>query len=110
MARSANVVIVVRCHRCGDVRVRVRVVTLRHCLDDDTWTYWFVCPSCGQRSAAQTNREASLQAIAAGAVLEPWRLPAELEERSNEAPALNGLDVLEFHLGLIEPDWIDELL
>jgi hypothetical protein len=109
MAKSANVAIVVCCESCGEMRLRPGAVTLRHCVDDETWTYWFVCPACHLRNAAPAEPEVSLAAIDAGSPLEQWHLPAELQEHSDRAPGLNGVDLLEFHLGLIEPDWIDEL-
>ena len=109
MAGSSNVLIVVHCDDCRDVRVRTCDVTLRNCVDDDSWAYWFVCPSCHQRNAAGTERVAALEAVAAGSTLELWHLPAELDQRSY-GPALCGVDLLEFHLGFTEPDWIDELL
>jgi len=37
-----------------------------------------------------------------------WRLPAELDERPDRPP-LTFLDILELHLLLLEPDWIDQL-
>ncbi len=109
MVHGTNVWVVVHCPDCGDVRVRTNEVTLRNCVDDDSWSYWFVCPLCAHRTAADTERAAAVTAVAAGSRLEHWILPAELDERPN-APALTGADLLEFHLGLIEPDWINELL
>jgi len=100
--------IVVRCSRCGDVRVPANEVTIRNCVDDDTWSYWFNCPSCNCRSAASARRGPALDAICAGATLKTWRLPAEPNERPG-GPPLTLIDLFELRRLLLTPDWIDHL-
>jgi len=100
--------IVANCPSCGDVKVAPSDVTIRNCVDDDSWSYWLICPSCRHRAAAQTQRRPAFGAICAGATLDTWRLPAELDERP-DGPPLTFVDVLELHLLLLEPDWIDQL-
>ena len=100
--------IVVSCSTCGEVRVASSEVTIRNCMDNDDWSYWFVCPCCWRRSAARTRRGSAFDAVCAGSPLERWRLPAEFDERP-DGPPLTFVDVLELHLLLIEPDWIDQL-
>ena len=41
----------VLCPDCSVVRVPANEVTLRNCVDDGRWDYWFLCPSCGRLSA-----------------------------------------------------------
>jgi hypothetical protein len=100
--------VVVRCPECGQVRVSPRDVTIRNCVDDDTWSYWFVCPACQRRAASPTRRSSALDAICAGSALDTWALPSELEERPDGEP-LTLVDLLQLRLILIEPDWLDQL-
>jgi hypothetical protein len=90
------------------VRVAPGEVTIRNCVDDDGWSYWFICPSCRLRAAARTRRGSAFDAIYAGSTLDTWRLPAELDERP-AGPPLTFIDFLELRLLLLEPDWIDQL-
>jgi hypothetical protein len=96
------------CPTCGEVKVGLREVTIRNCVDTDEWSYWFACGSCRLRAAGSTNRRAAIDAVCAGSNFETWQLPAELHERS-DAPPLTFVDLLELQLALIEPDWIDRL-
>jgi hypothetical protein len=100
--------IVVNCSTCGDVKVASSEVTVRNCVDNDRWSYWFICPACHRRAAAPTRRRLALVALDAGSTLNTWRLPAELDEQRN-GPPLALIDLLELHLLLLEPDWIDHL-
>ena len=100
--------VVVHCSTCGDVRIGSSEVTIRNCVEDDAWSYWFTCPSCGCRATARTRRGSAFDAICAGATLETWRLPAELDERPN-GPPLTFIDLLELQRLLVEPDWLDQL-
>jgi hypothetical protein len=100
--------VLVDCHSCGHTKVAPPTVTVRNCLDTDTWSYWFVCPSCESRTAAGTQPGPALAAVHAGARLETWHLPAELNEH-NDAPPLSVADVLKLRIALTEPDWIDRL-
>jgi hypothetical protein len=102
--------IVVKCPDCVEMRVAPRDVTIRHCVDDGTWSYRFECPLCGRRAVSATSSEAGEDAVAAGAGLEVWRLPAELGERPASGPAISRVDLLQLHLLLQEPDWVDALV
>jgi hypothetical protein len=48
-----------------------------------------------------------MDAVDAGAGFEAWTLPAELHERP-DGPPFTLADVFEFHLLLLEPDWLEE--
>ena len=99
----------VQCPDCAVVRVPADQVTLRNCVDDGRWDYWFLCPSCGRLSAGESTSWLAVEAFAAGSALEVWHLPAELRERP-EGPPLSLVDLVELHLALAEPDWFDDLL
>ncbi len=100
--------IVANCATCGDVKLAPSAVTIRNCVDDDGWSYWFICPSCHRRAAASTGGGAAFDAVCAGATLDTWRLPAEIDEW-HDGPPLTFVDLCELHLLLLEPDWIDQL-
>ena len=98
----------VDCPDCADVRVTPGDVTLRVCMDDAQWSYWFTCPTCERRAASQTRQELALEAIAAGSAFESWRLPAEMHEH-HDGPPFQLVDVFELKLELTRCDWIDTL-
>ena len=100
--------VVVKCPDCLQVRMHPHEVTLRRCIDDDGWAYRFTCPSCRAIVVSPTDECAALDAVAAGARLETWRLPAELLEHP-DGPPLTFVDLFEFQESLLEPDWFDEL-
>jgi hypothetical protein len=100
--------VVVNCSTCGDVSIASSAVTVRCCVDNDSWSYWFICPSCCRRAAAPTRRRLALVAVDAGSTLRTWRLPVELDERP-DGPPLTLVDLLELHLLLLDADWIDQL-
>ena len=104
-----GVSLVVKCPDCVETRVAPRDVTIRHCVDDDTWSYRFECPLCRRRGVAATGKAAAMDAIGAGSSFEPWHFPAEFAERPVVGPPISDIDVLEFHLDIQEPDWMDEL-
>jgi predicted RNA-binding Zn-ribbon protein involved in translation (DUF1610 family) len=100
--------IVVLCPDCGEQRVAPDDVTVRNCLDDGAWSYRFTCPECGGITVGESVERSLLDAVGAGAHFEEWTLPAELLERP-DGPPFCLADVLEMHLALLEPDWLDEL-
>lgn len=108
MDDAISTTLVVRCTTCGDVRVAPFDVTIRNCVDNDEWSYWFHCPGCTRRSAGSTHRRPALDAILSGSAFETWATPAEVFERPTGAP-FTLADVVELRLRLIEPDWTDEL-
>jgi hypothetical protein len=38
-----------------------------------------------------------------------WTLPAELNERPGPGRTIDAVDILEFRLALMEPEWFDRL-
>jgi hypothetical protein len=99
----------VLCPDCSVVRVPATEVTLRNCVDDGRWDYWFLCPGCERLSAGVSTTWLAVEAFAAGSALEVWHLPAELSE-PHDGPPLSLVDLVELHLALTEPDWFDALL
>ena len=99
----------VHCTDCAVVRVPAHKVTLRNCVDDGRWDYWFLCPRCGRLSAGESTSWLAVEAFAAGSPLEVWRLPAELKE-PHVGPPLSLVDLVELHLTLAEPDWFESLV
>jgi hypothetical protein len=100
--------IIVSCRECGQTRVAVDGVTIRGCLDDDTWSYRFTCSECNRVTVEETSATRALDAVEIGVNLETWRYPEELDEQ-HDGPKLNLVDVLELHRALIEPDWFETL-
>lgn len=74
-------IVIIRCPDCGERRAPLRGIVIRHCVDDDRWTYRGRCPACGLLFAGRTTRVAAESALDSGARLEEWRLPLELDER-----------------------------
>lgn len=109
MCEASTVRVVVKCPDCGRVKVTPGEITMRHCVDDDQWSYWFVCPSCHLRAAARTDRpSAVLDALYFGSALETWHFPAELDEH-HDGPALTSDDLRELHVQLLATDWTDHI-
>jgi hypothetical protein len=98
----------VDCPECLAVRLDPVEVTVRVCLDDVEWSYWFICPECGSRAAAPTRQGPALEAISAGSPFESWRLPAEMSER-HHGPPIQLFDLLELKLDLMQPDLVEAL-
>ena len=78
--------VVVKCPDCVETRIDSDDVTLRHCVDDESWSYRFVCPLCRRPAVSPTGRLAALDAMLVGCPLESWRLPAELLEHRGGPP------------------------
>jgi len=102
-----NTHVIVSCPECGQIRVPVAGVTVRGCLDDDTWSYRFTCEECGEATFQPTSSRRALDAAEIGANLETWHYPAELDE-VHDGPTLNLVDEVELHRALLEPDWFDD--
>jgi hypothetical protein len=101
--------IVVRCPDCRTGRVTAGSVTVRWCLDVNSWSYRARCAACGIVFVANTREDRAQRALAAGARLEMWTLPAELTERPAEGRTIDAVDILELRLALMEPEWFDKL-
>ena len=98
--------VVVKCPDCLEARVSPEQVTLRHCLDNETWSYRFTCPECLLPAVSPTGDAAARAAMEAGCPIEIWRLPSELLEHG-DGPALTISDLLELHEEMEQPDWIE---
>ena len=104
MTRAMRVV--VKCPDCLEARVSPDLVTLRHCLDDETWSYRFTCPTCHLPAVSSTGDPAARAAMEAGCPIEIWHLPAELLETHDGPPLVIG-DILELHEQMLQADWLD---
>ena len=58
---------------------------------------------------AGTREDRAQRALGAGATLEMWTLPAELNERPGNGRPVDAVDILEFRLALMEPEWFEKL-
>jgi len=96
------------CPDCAEVRVPADDVTVRFCVDDSKWSYWFWCPGCGRRAAGTTRPGPALEVISEGGAFATWRLPAELYER-HEGPRLGLVDLVDLQLTLMRDDCVDAL-
>ena len=101
--------IVVRCPDCRSGRVPAQSVTVRWCLDTNVWSYRARCSSCQITFVAGTREDRAHRALAVGAKLEMWTLPAELNERPGSGRTIDAVDILELRLALMEPEWFDKL-
>ena len=98
--------VVVKCPDCFETRVSPDLVTLRHCVDDESWSYRFTCPDCRLPTVSPTGDLAARAAMEAGCPIEIWRLPAELLE-PHDGPPLAIADILELHEEMLDPGWVD---
>ena len=105
---SERVHVVVKCPDCVETRLVPGDVTLRRCIDDESWSYRFTCKVCQRPAVSTTGAQAAHDAIAAGCPLESWSFPAERREQL-DGPVLTLTDLLELHELLEQPDWFDEL-
>jgi hypothetical protein len=84
-------------------------LTVRVCSDDDSGAYSFRCPGCDAPVAKPASAHIVELLVSSGVRLEMWRRPAELLENHGGAP-LTPDDLLDFHVALERPDWLDELV
>jgi hypothetical protein len=97
-----------QCPSCGDVRLTAQDLTVRVCSDDDRGSYHFRCPGCDAPVAKPASDHIVELLVSSGVPLEMWRRPAELLE-AHTGPALTPDDLLDFHVLLQRPDWMEEL-
>ena len=107
--REKRVRAVVDCPECGEARVDPLDVTVRARVETDEWSYRFICPTCDRRTVATTSRAAALQAVEAGASLEPWRWPTETEQPVRDETPLSLADLRDLQGALSDPKWLDTL-
>ena len=105
---SERLRVVVKCPDCVEARLEPGDVTLRRCVDDESWSYRFTCKVCHRPAVSTTGAQAARDTIAAGCPLESWSLPAERLELF-DGPVLTLADLFELHEVLLRPDWFDEL-
>jgi hypothetical protein len=98
-----------QCPSCGDVRLTAADLTVRVCSDDDRGSYQFRCPGCDAPVAKPASAHIVELLVSSGVRLEMWRRPAELLE-ARSGPPLTPDDLLDFHVALERPDWMDELV
>lgn len=96
------------CSDCGDVELTVEDVTVRVCLEDNSGTYRFRCPSCEMTVVKPAEPRIVDLLVASGVQLSTWQLPAELYEARTGAPLTHD-DLLDFHHLLQDDSWFDRL-
>ncbi len=99
--------VLTQCPDCGRMRLDARAVTLRHCLDDDAWSYRFTCPVCCRRTVVPTWASLALAGVEAGLSVESWTLPREASDGS--APPFTRADILDLHFALLDPEFVERL-
>jgi len=96
------------CPTCGDVQLEPCDLVVRVCADDDRGAYLFTCPLCAFTVTKDATPQIVELLVSSGVERRTWRLPAELSE-PRDGPTLTPDDLLDFHLGMQDPDWFDEL-
>ena len=96
------------CTDCGDVELTTSDVRVRVCIEDNSGSYLFRCPTCNMAVVKPAEPRIVDLLVASGVELSTWQLPGELYEPRVGAP-LNHDDLLDFH-NLLESDgWFDRL-
>src|SRR5688500_6703066 len=85
------------CPRCGDLKLRLRRLTVRVRADADSRTYTFDCPRCGDVVASDASPRILALLVTAGVHAEAWHQPAEILDRPG-GPPLTADDLLDFDL------------
>ncbi len=98
-----------QCPSCGDVRLTAGDLIVRVCTDNGSGSYQFRCPGCDAPVAKPASSHIVELLVSSGVPLVMWRRPAELLEH-HSGPPLNPDDLLDFHVALERPDWLDELV
>jgi len=68
----------------------------------------FPCPGCGRYVACPLEERSALRLIGLGIRATATRAPAEVTE-IHEGPPLSPDELLDFHLFLGQPDWLERL-
>ncbi len=100
--------ILVACRDCGETRVGPDDVTIRTCANDGSVAYRFTCRRCGRPTVSRTRPGTATRALLAGAQLEVWSYPLELDEQ-RAGPPLGIGDIVELCDRMAGDDWITEL-
>lgn len=96
------------CGDCGDVELTTADVTVRVCLEDNSGSYLFRCPTCQMTVVKPAEPRIVDLLVASGVELSTWQLPAELYEPRAGAPLTHD-DLLDFHHLLDDEAWFDRL-
>lgn len=95
------------CPDGGDHAVEARLA--RVVVDEQAQPFLeFPCPGCGRYVVCPLEEKAALQLIALGLRGMAMRAPAEVTE-IHEGPPLAPDELLDFHLVLGRPDWLEQL-
>jgi hypothetical protein len=89
------------CPTCSEVEVRGEDFTIRCCIETMRSMYRFRCPRCASWTVKDAGPGVITLLLRAGARVERWRQPLELDERPgrNVAP-LTEDDLIDFHEAL----------
>lgn len=68
----------------------------------------FPCPGCGRYAACPLDERSALRLIGLGVRAVAMKAPAEVTE-VHDGPPLTPDELLDFHLFLGRPDWLDQL-
>lgn len=94
------------CPEGGDYAVEARLA--RVVVDERAQPFIeFPCPGCGRYVACALEERSALRLIALGLRGQAMRAPAEVTEM-HEGPPLAPDELLDFHLFLGRPDWLDK--
>jgi len=97
------------CSDCGDVELTTADVRVRVCIEDNTGSYLFRCPTCHMAVVKPAEPRIVDLLVASGVELSTWRLPSELFEARVGDPLTHD-DLLDFHQLLFADDsWFDQL-
>ena len=98
------------CTDCGDVELTTHDVRVRVCIEDNSGSYLFRCPTCGMSVVKTAEPRIVDLLVASGVELSTWSLPSELYERP-VGEALTHDDLLDFHELLTRDDsWFVALM
>ena len=89
------------CPTCHEVEVSGETFTIRGCIETMRSMYRFRCPSCSSWTVKEAGPGVIALLLRAGARVERWRQPLELDERPDRTVApLTEDDLIDFHEAL----------
>jgi hypothetical protein len=92
------------CHDCGPVELAAADVQVRVCVEDNTGSYNFECPSC-RRIVVRSAEPRIVDMLASdGVKVTIWQLPHEVFE-VHEGPNITEGDIEAFHKLLETDGW-----
>lgn len=103
------IIIRTTCKNCGEVLLRSYDIQL-HLRDKEDDSYFqFECPKCGKVGKGDADNKFIQILIANGVKPYSSDIPAEYTEPKSGSP-ITWDDILDFHIGLKNPNWIKELI